>query len=137
MSTTQSRRYTAAQIDHELPYLSFLIRNEERMDGVTLPGVVGRLVYARPDKSYPDGSVTPGGRLVYHFFSSRTSNGYPVGRRSLLLVAGVRRYDRVIAPGDPGYELMEAFKIACDHRVDKPVSTKLLMDALDLADGKR
>lgn len=112
-----------------LPLQSFLVRCHTRHD--TIRRVI-RLVKPNHPLDYHPDYLTPGNRLLYWFFSDTAERG-PRAHKSLgTTTSGKKLWNWIIKPGDPGYELLDAFKIICDHRQGKSVRPDLLYKALGL-----
>jgi hypothetical protein len=109
-----------------LPLGTFLISAGNPGAG-SLPEAAMRLVKPNAPQRYPAPKLTPEGRLLYYFWSHRTG-----GKRALGMASTAKTWRWIVQPGEPGYEELDAFKIACDHRRDKPVSLGLLYKALGL-----
>lgn len=113
----------------EMPLLSFLIGTDVGLGGY--PCFAMRLVKpGRPDL-YPRQHLTPGKRLLYYFWRHHVENG-PESVKKLGMASKVKKWRWVIRPGEPGYDRLDAFKIACDHRLHKSMMPTLLHQALGL-----
>lgn len=93
------------------------------------PETVMRLVKPGEDKTsrYPSAKLTPGGRLLYYFWNHNDGAVKKLGMASTS-----KTWRWIIQPGEDGFELLDAFKIACDHRRGKWMPPDLLHRALGL-----
>lgn len=125
-------RFDGKVIDR-LPYLTYLIGADHEPPG--LPTTVMRVCNARKGSKTAEKApsyVTEGGRVLFHFWSRKTTEGESIARRRLAQAKNNHTWRWIVKPGDPEYELLDAFKVLCDHRRDKPVPTTLLYRALGL-----
>lgn len=86
-----------------VPPGTFLIR--------TVPGYseVVRVVVPNRPEVYQPRKLTPDGRLLYSFWCEG------MACKRLRTVEYVT-FQHVVYPGEPGYDMLEAFKVACDTR---------------------
>lgn len=97
------------------------------------PATAMRLVKPRFPDRYPSINLSPGKHLLYYFWRSLTREDSQSEAVKKLGQASVGRTWRwIVQPGDPGFEELEAFKVACDIRRHKEVSPRLLYQALRL-----
>jgi hypothetical protein len=127
--TPYARYQFGDDVVDQLPRLTYLIGSQTNQRNV--PGRAVRICNAREGKTYADRYRTPGGRVLFQFWTAKTSSMVSVGRKQLNMT-GTHAWGWVVRPGEPGYELLDAFKVACDHRVGQEVSPKLLLEALGL-----
>lgn len=129
LDLTPFARYRfGAEIVDKLPHLTFLVGADNE---TACPSVAMRIVLVRRDRKYGKSYLTPGGRLLYHFWSGRSTEGESMARRRLGMATTGHSWAWIVKPGEPGFDLLDAFKIACDHRVDKVVPKDLLLAAID------
>lgn len=119
-----------ADID-KLPIGTFLIESEvaTRVD----PHKVMRVVRPNEPKNYRAGLRTPGDRLVYICWAS----GRALKQLYSFTGTGDMRLAFIVQPGEPGYDILDAFKILCDTKracAEKPpeVKSTLLIRAIQL-----
>lgn len=125
MTARQLTTVSPAGLD-ELPIGTFLILSSDALDGG--PVAIMRLVQPNDPSPYLWNKLTPGGRLLYYFW--RHFDGKATKRLGKASVAHKWRW--IVEPHHPGYELLDAFKIACDHRRGQVVKPTLLYRALGL-----
>lgn len=119
------------QID-VLPLGTFLITVLPGDRGI--PSRVDRVVKPDDTGKYSLSTLTPQGRLLLCFWVLGKAT------KSLRGVNDALEFRHIIQPGDDGFDLLDAFKIACDTRrawAGKPVThdPKLLLRALGLGDA--
>lgn len=101
--------YVARRPDYDrLPLLTFLVRTDMGTLGL-VPNRVVRIVKPNNPRAYSKAKLTPGERLLYVCWG----NGFAV---KTLKDAQQDTYRHIVQPGDPGYDMLDAFKIACDHK---------------------
>lgn len=122
--------------DHDdLPLQSFLVRASDKVDR---PCVCMRLVRPNHPEDYHKDYLTPGNRLVYYFWRHLEGDkSEAIKRLATMGRSGMRRWHWIVKPGDPGYELLDAFKLICDHRRGQIVTPTLLYRALGLEAPER
>ena len=119
-------RLTMADYDRA-PDRTFLVRSAIGTGGWVLSRLT-QVVKVRDIRAR--NVITPRGRVLFTCWTT--------GQATRLLDAiGPKTFDFVIYPGEPGHDMLEAFKVACDTRrvwADRPVITSpaLLYKALDL-----
>lgn len=112
-----------------LPLNTFLVRAMMSTEGRVLQAVF-RLVWPRDPSQYRRETLTPNKRLLYGFWTG----GMAVKR---LADAQAETWRHIVLPTDPGFDLIDGFKIQCDTRrsvAGRPVRTSptLLYKALGL-----
>lgn len=105
-----------------LPVGTFLIEAEPGTDGY--PRDVSRIVKPNEPLNYSPAFLTMGNRLLYMFWTG----GNAIKRLHRMPRPPKETCCRyIIQPGDPGFHLMDAFKVLCDSRramSGGPVPTK-------------
>lgn len=97
------------------------------------PATAMRLVKPRFPDRYPSINLSPGKHLLYYFWRSLTrEDSQSEAVKKLGQAATGHTWRWIVQPGDPGFEELEAFKVACDLRRGKNVSNGLLYRALGL-----
>lgn len=130
MAPIPERKVLSSSDHDELPLLTFLVRASDKVD---LPRTCMRLVKPNNPEDYHKDYLTPGDRLVYYFWwHVEDGESKAIKRLAPMGVSRVRRWHWIIKPGDPGYELLDAFKLVCDHRRGQTVTPTLLYRALGL-----
>lgn len=97
------------------------------------PATAMRLVKPRYPGKYPANMLSPGNHLLYYFWRSlKRPDASSESIKKLGQAAIGHTWRWIVQPGDEGFEMLDAFKIACDIRRHKAVSPKLLYQALGL-----
>jgi len=87
------------------------------------PGTCTRLVRTNNPKGYKPSRLSPGGSLLCCFWL-HAGHGEAVRHLAHASVPHVWRW--VIQPGEDGYDTLDAFRIACAHRVGRPMSDRMI-----------
>lgn len=120
-----------------VPLLTFLVETMMGTDGL-VPERAMRIVKPNDPSGYPPAKLTPDKRLLYVFWAgARLVNGRIEPPRATRMLRDAKRgsFRHVVMPGEDGYELLDAFKIACDIRkagADHRMSPELLYRALGI-----
>lgn len=121
----QYARYDiSAQVLDTLPLRTFLIGARRYQLGGG-PETVMQLIKPAEGGRYSAINLSPGGNLLYYFWSAAKGAQTKLGQASLS-----KNWRWIVQPGEEGFELLDAFKIACHHRRGQMVSTVLLYRAL-------
>lgn len=116
----------------EMPLGTFFVgKDTDTATHIKVPGFCGILSKRdRRNVPAPSAYITPNGRIMPYFWRRIAGEGEAVSK--LLMCGKPRRWGWIVAQQDPGYAMMKAFKIACAHRVDKPMRPTLLYRALGI-----
>ena len=98
-----------------------------------MPGSIPPGKRPKDPGKYPAINQSPTGLLLYYFWRSlNRDGGTSEAIKKLGQAATGHTWRWIVQPGDPGYEKLDAFKVACDHRRGHSVSDKLLRQAIGL-----
>ena len=109
-----------------LPIGTFLIKLKDHR-----PALVTRLVKPNdPTRGYTALQLSPDKRLLYYFWTRKSQGTFACKKLGLASITNT--WQRIVQPGEEGFDLLDAFKIACDHRRGLTMSDAMLRQALGL-----